>query len=747
MPIKRFVLLVDLLGVVAAAGLIWLWHAGHLVLPPEVQDTTMLGTALLVLSLTVASQLAYVRVPHGDVYEDLAFFEVVAAAGVLLLAPIPLLAALLGGLLVAEVALRRPPLKLAYNLGSFSASTAALIATYRLIDAGADPFGPRSVVAMLLALLVFAAINLCLLAQLLQISAGTGRLEVIRTEWRLSAFMAVGGVGVGMTTVALATFAPALVLFSALPAIALWFAYRAAASHALERERNRWLVKLGGILAEQVTGEAAMNGAITAIQRIVRAPSMALVPAGSLGVDPLGRAEPGEPLSEPIPRLVHGEDLPPGWRSAVATPMDLGDPAPACLLLGTREEDMADSGAHWTRPWRLPQADGPVLGALVAATATAARAGLSFAALEEESAKLVAVVDHASDGIAMLDDADRVLVWSRTMEQMTGVSATEAASRRGPGASVARRIIEAAAPPTDSGSAWMRSEHLLRADGHELDVLVTTVRVAAAGDGQQVGHVRVVTVHDETRERRLDRLKSDFIATVSHELRTPLTPIKGYAHLLATKGDRMGDARRQQAFSLIADRSDHLSRLVDDLLLASEVSDGAGLPVEMGSFEVGDIVGKVVASFPEAGDRLTVELAQPAALVIADRIRAVQCLANLVSNAHKYTPDGSPIELSVRMGADMVEFHVRDRGQGVPEPERERIFERFYRREDPLTMRTGGAGLGLHIARELAAAMGGSLTLEIPDDAIGSDFVLRLRAAPSDVGGSELVGDKIAAGT
>ncbi len=112
--------------------------------------------------------------------------------------------------------------------------------------------------------------------------------------------------------------------------------------------------------------------------------------------------------------------------------------------------------------------------------------------------------------------------------------------------------------------------------------------------------------------------------------------------------------------------------------------------------------------------------------VRCDRDRAEQCLSNLLGNAEKYTPADSPIEIRAEVTGTQVHIHVRDRGPGIPTSDQGRVFERFYRREDPFTMRTGGAGLGLHIARELAVAMGGGLTLHTPATGPGAEFVLHL---------------------
>jgi signal transduction histidine kinase len=110
----------------------------------------------------------------------------------------------------------------------------------------------------------------------------------------------------------------------------------------------------------------------------------------------------------------------------------------------------------------------------------------------------------------------------------------------------------------------------------------------------------VVIVHDVTRERQVERLKADFIATVSHELRTPVTPIKGYADLLRRRGDAMTPERRNECLDVISDRCDHLVRLVEDLLLASRISatDGsAAAQVDLGSGDLVALVQRAAGDF------------------------------------------------------------------------------------------------------------------------------------------------------
>ena len=332
----------------------------------------------------------------------------------------------------------------------------------------------------------------------------------------------------------------------------------------------------------------------------------------------------------------------------------------------------------------------------------------------------------------MVDDAGQVRLWSQTMARMTGVEADQisrADSNRRPRSSDADQRLPSTRRCASDGTPAPVRARLRRADGEELEVTISTVRIREAttsSNADTTGWVSILTVHDETRERRVERMKTDFVATISHELRTPITPIKGYAHLLATRGERMTPEKRTAALQVISDRADHLARLVDDLLMASKVSDGTRLAIEMGVEDLDVIVRQAVSTFPQMAGRITVELPDESVPIRCDRVRAVQCLSNLLANAEKYTPADSPIDIRTEVTGTQVHIHVRDHGPGIPASEQDRVFERFYRREDPFTMRTGGAGLGLHIARELAVAMGGGLTLQAPKAGPGAEFVLHL---------------------
>lgn len=248
-----------------------------------------------------------------------------------------------------------------------------------------------------------------------------------------------------------------------------------------------------------------------------------------------------------------------------------------------------------------------------------------------------------------------------------------------------------------------------------------------------------VAVHDQPRElvpiaaafnSLLERLaqgweqQRSFIDGVAHELRTPITLISGYAQRL--QRDPHGD---REAVARIAAEASRMARLVSDLLDISRDETGR-LELSTGLVDADQALLEIFERLsPLAGGRLRLlppaEDAAPdeAFWVRADPLRLQQCLTNLVENALRYTPAGSPIELFSSHDAGQVLLHVRDHGPGVPEAERERIFQRFQRG----SAAASGSGLGLYLVRLLMQRMGGSVAVG-PTPGGGADFLLALPA-------------------
>ena len=658
--------------------------------------------------IAVVSDVVYVPVRHADAWEELTFVEIVLIWGALLLIePLQLLAVALLGFLLAELLARRQAIKTVFNLASHAIASVGLLTTYLLLRGDSTLFAVRSVLAMVLAALVFTGLNLLLLSFVLLAADDVPPREFLGEQWALSLGMALGSVGIATMGLAIEQNTPVLLPFVALPLLAMWYAYRASSSHAAARERSRWLIELGQAISSPAAIDTFVPQAADALRRVYGADDYAVVLAGGRRFG-AGHDWAGVDLGDADAKRLEPGEMPRTWARGVAVRFE-EQGGTGVLAVGAEIATVGALRTPWSRSWEISETEMPTLVALTSAVSSAMRVGQSLSALTAETAKLQAVVDNATDGICVVDARGNVLLWSPAAQAITGI--TDVAE---PWPPILRSIITV---PADTVG------HLLEFDrADEQTVTLHVTRVDVYGSAA----TSVITIRDMTRERRAERLKSDFIATISHELRTPITPIRGYADLLKRRWDRMSLEKRESVLDTIAERADHLARLVDDLLMAARADTETALRVDTATIDVVAVANDAAKAFPEVDGRLRIAATSPL-LVTADRTRVMQIIGNLVGNALKYTPAGSPIDIAFRAVDGWVEVSVTDHGGGIAENEQEKVFERFYRIEDPLTMRTGGSGLGLHISRQLARAMGGDVTLN-SSPGHGCTFVLRLRA-------------------
>lgn len=234
---------------------------------------------------------------------------------------------------------------------------------------------------------------------------------------------------------------------------------------------------------------------------------------------------------------------------------------------------------------------------------------------------------------------------------------------------------------------------------------------------------RVASDARRIREREeADRLKDAVLASVAHDLRTPLTTITALAHEMRTLGDERSE--------VIAEQAERLGRYVTDILDLSRLNAGA-MPLRASLNAVDDVLTAVVGETEGrvGAGRLVVSVDPPGAILAGrfDVALTTRIVVNLVDNAFKYSPTDAPIELAVRVEDARLVLTVRDRGPGVPEAERERIFSAFYRPDDAPSD-VGSAGLGLAVARRMAALQQGSLVCSAREGG-GSVFTLTLPGA------------------
>lgn len=226
------------------------------------------------------------------------------------------------------------------------------------------------------------------------------------------------------------------------------------------------------------------------------------------------------------------------------------------------------------------------------------------------------------------------------------------------------------------------------------------------------------------------RVRDEFISIAAHELKTPITSLSGQAQLIQRRLAREGgldQERTARALAMIAGQSDRLARLVGQLLDVTRLH-GGKLLLERQQTDVAALVAQAAAAARSLSDRHQIAVTCPAELTAnVDPLRLEQVLTNLLDNAVKYSPDGGPIDLALRLVApDAIELSVRDRGLGIPPERRGQIFERFYQAHE--CGHRAGLGLGLFISRQIVELHGGRISAEFPADG-GTRFVVRLPLA------------------
>ncbi len=199
---------------------------------------------------------------------------------------------------------------------------------------------------------------------------------------------------------------------------------------------------------------------------------------------------------------------------------------------------------------------------------------------------------------------------------------------------------------------------------------------------------------------------------LGHELRRPLTVIRGASTLLVDDGDALPAASRSQMLSLIDRSAAAMDELIDDLLTAVHLDLG-DVDYLLEPVELRGVLEEAVAAARRIDPARSIDCSGADGLIVeADREHVLRAVRAVLVNAVRHTPPESPVEMVAGAGPDTVRLEVLDRGPGIPAARRELAFEKFRRLDD----RTGGAGLGLFLARGLARGMGGDLSLDDRED-------------------------------
>ncbi len=397
-----------------------------------------------------------------------------------------------------------------------------------------------------------------------------------------------------------------------------------------------------------------------------------------------------------------------GYRSLLAIPLNTHYAPPSVLLIFRPE------------PHTFTKQEISILSNFANHAAMAIENAALFARsdmrLQEQTQRLEALIQSLNDGLILEDLGGKVIYANRRISALTGLS--QAGLIGNEVNHILDLFIQDSEDPQKAqeqihrameGNEDESAEFSILYQGRNLCLRLHTFKVTDA-QGVPIGQGQLF--HDITTDRELDRMKSNLISTVSHELRTPLASIKGYASTLLAD-DVVWDTKAQNEFlSIISSEADRLTLLVNELLDLSRI-DAGSLVVERRPCQLDTMINRAAQrSNPQPGERLSVHIPDDFPPIYADRRRIEVVLRNLIENAAKYGGASSPIFVRAFFDDGKITIKVEDEGPGIPEDERSRIFESFYRIDNGLSRITSGAGLGLAICQGFVQAHGGKIWIE-----------------------------------
>jgi two-component system phosphate regulon sensor histidine kinase PhoR len=342
--------------------------------------------------------------------------------------------------------------------------------------------------------------------------------------------------------------------------------------------------------------------------------------------------------------------------------------------------------------------------------------------IQQNENQLESVLDNMINGIVMIDRGGKIVLMNRRAEEVLGFSARELVGRH---YAEAKQQYELSQMIQEG----LKSKQHLREEitfYFPEERLLELNLVPIHPEGNEFSGVLLV-LQDVSAIRRLERMRSEFVANVSHELKTPITAVKGFAETLL--GGAVNDEETARSFlQIIFDESDRLNRLIGDILELSKI-ESRRVPLVFSPVEVDTFVEKSIKLMESEASRKSIELTmniEPGLYVEADEDRLRQIIMNLLSNGINYTPEGGKVSLKVEgMGDDHIRIQITDSGIGIPKKDLPRIFERFYRVDKARSRSSGGTGLGLSIVKHLVELHKGTISVTSAVG-VGSTFTIEL---------------------
>lgn len=343
--------------------------------------------------------------------------------------------------------------------------------------------------------------------------------------------------------------------------------------------------------------------------------------------------------------------------------------------------------------------------------------------IRQNESQLESVLANMINGIVMIDAKGQILLMNRRAEEVLGFSARELVGRHFAEAKqqyelsqIIQEALETRKHIREEITFYFPEERLL-----ELNL----VPISQSGPGDFGGVLLVL--QDVSAIRRLERMRSEFVANVSHELKTPIAAVKGFAETLL--GGAVQDEETARSFlQIIFDESERLNRLIGDILELSKI-ESRRVPLIFSPVELESFVDKTITLLEPEAKRKSIQLSskiEAGLYVEADEDRLRQIFMNLLANGINYTPEGGRVSLTVNaLDHDHIRIQISDTGIGIPKKDLPRIFERFYRVDKARSRSSGGTGLGLSIVKHLVELHKGNLSVT-STVGVGTTFTIDL---------------------
>lgn len=335
------------------------------------------------------------------------------------------------------------------------------------------------------------------------------------------------------------------------------------------------------------------------------------------------------------------------------------------------------------------------------------RLRLTINEITEERNRAQAILNSMADGVIAVDREERVIMVNPAAEKMFGLEQAECTGKS---------LLDAIGN-FDLDHALKKVQYCNKPHTREIELIspeprTFNLRITPLHTSNQAG--AVILLRDVTERKRLEQMRSEFVANVSHELRTPLTSIRGFVETLLDSGT--DDPEMTKHFlNIINTETRRLSKLVDELMYLSRIEEQKVVH-KWRQVEIRQLFDRVLAICGDQAEEKQIKIKAnlPSRLppLYGDPDMLAQVMINLMDNAIKYTPAGGSVTVGACLEGDEIRIDVADTGVGIPADSLPRIFERFYRVDKARSRELGGMGLGLAIVKHIIIGHGGSVEVK-----------------------------------